>query len=59
MSEEVSEDPTPILPIAIGQSFLDGKGLTAGDPSEFGDDENISQEGEPAGFSTHNFHTGK
>ena len=49
MGEEVSKEVTPILPISVEQSFLDGKGLTAGDSSEFGDDENISQEGEPAG----------
>ena len=59
MGEEVSEEVTPILPISVGQSLLDGKGLTAGDPAEFGDDESISQECEPAGFSTHNYHTGK
>ena len=59
MGEEVSKEVTPILPISIAHSFLDGKGLTPGDPSEFDDEENISQEGEPAGFSTHNFHTGK
>ena len=59
MGEEAAKEVTPILPVSIAQSFLDGEGLTAGDPSEFGDDENISQEGEPAGFSTHNFHTGK
>ena len=59
MGEEVAKEITPILPISVEQSFLDGEGLTAGDPSEFGDDENISQEDEPAGFSTHNFHTGK
>ena len=58
MGEEAAKEVTPILPISIEQSLLDGEGLTAGDPSDFGDDENISQEGEPAGFSTHNFHTG-
>ena len=38
--------------------LLAGIGLAAGDPSEF-EDEGISSDGESAGFSTHNFHSGK
>ena len=52
---------TKIIPVPIEKSFLEGKGLTEGDPSEF-DDEGMTPENpdEPVGkFSTHNFFTGK
>ena len=58
MSEDSSAVPQGILPIAIEQGILDGKGLTQGDMGEFED--NITQgEDGSAGFSTHMFHTGK
>jgi uncharacterized cupin superfamily protein len=63
MSEEKSAQPK-ITPIAIEESFLQGKGLTAGDPSEF-EEEGITREEEPSAgeepsaFGVHNFHTGK
>ena len=60
-SEEKSTPETKIVPIAIEKSFLEGKGLTAGDPSEF-DDEGVTQENPdeaPNEFSTHNFFAGK
>lgn len=60
MGEESSADAASVLPIAVEQSFLDGEGLSAGDPSEF-DEEGVSREDgeEPAPFGVHNFHTGK
>ena len=60
MSEDSSAVPQGILPIAIEQGILDGKGLTQGDMGEFEDEDNITQgEDGSAGFSTHMFHTGK
>ena len=60
MSEESSAAPRGILPIAIEQGILEGKGLTQGDMSEFEDSDNITQgEDGSAGFSMHTFHTGK
>ena len=60
MSNESSVTPQGILPIAIEQGILEGKGLTQGDMSEFEDGEGITQgEDGSAGFSTHMFHTGK
>lgn len=60
MSEETSTNTAGILPIAIEQGFLEGKGLTQGDMGEFEDEESIQQgEDGSAGFSTHMFHTGK
>ena len=56
MSQETPEKDI-ITPIPLAQSFLDGKGLTPGDPAAF-DGEGIEQE-TPAQYSTHNFHTGK
>jgi uncharacterized cupin superfamily protein len=48
-----------IVPIAIEKSFLEGRGLTKGDPAEF-EEEGISRENDAqASFGTHNFHTGK
>ena len=60
MSNESSESAAVVLPIAVEQKFLDGEGLTAGDPTEF-DDEGVSREEDeaPAPFGVHNFHTGK
>ncbi len=60
-SEEKSTPEKKVVPIAIEKSFLEGKGLTPGDPSEF-DDEGVTSENpdESAGkFSTHNFFAGK
>ena len=58
MSEESSAAPRGILPIAIEQGILEGKGLTQGDMSEFEDSDNITQgEDGSAGFSMHTFHT--
>ena len=60
MSEETLMNTAGILPIAIEQGYLEGKGLTKGDMSEFDDEESIQQgEDGSAGFSTHMFHTGK
>ena len=60
MSEESSAGPQGILPIAIEQGILEGKGLTQGDMSEFEDSDNITQGKDgSAGFSMHTFHTGK
>lgn len=59
MSQESSAPQTSVLPIPIAESYLQGRGLTKGDPSEF-DGEGIDHgDEEPAGFSTYNFHTGK
>ncbi len=59
MSEEAASAPNDILPITIAKDYLEGRGLTPGDPSEF-EDEGISpDEDASAGFSAHNFHTGK
>ena len=60
-SEEKSTHETKVVPIAIEKSFLEGKGLTAGDPSEF-DDEGVTSEKPDevlTKFSTHNFFAGK
>ena len=59
MSQEASSAHPNVLPIAIEESYLQGRGLTKGDPSEF-EGERIERGDEgPAGFSSHNFHTGK
>lgn len=59
MSQEISSEPSAIVPIPIEKSFLEGRGLSDGDPTEF-DDEGISSEDESqSGFKIHNFHTGK
>ena len=61
MSEQTSAEQLGITPIMVEQSYLDGIGLTSGDPTEFEEDDGISrEEGEEAGgFRVHNFHTGK
>ena len=52
-----------ISPIRVESSFLEGKGLTKGDPSEFDDYIERDDEGAEAdqadGYSTHTFHSGK
>ena len=53
-----SKAPSIITPIAVEQSYLDGKGLTTGDPAEF-EEEGISGDEQPSTFGLHNFHTGK
>ena len=58
MTQETPSAEAIITPIAIEKGFLDGKGLTAGDPTEF-DDEGVTQDEEPAAFGVHNFHAGK
>ena len=58
MAREPNTVSSPV-PILIEQSFLEGQGLTKGDPSEFDDDESILQEGEPIGYSAHTFFQGK
>ena len=60
MSNESSATPQGILPIAIEQGILEGKGPDPGRYEEFEDGESITQgEDGSAGFSTHMFHTGK
>jgi len=59
MSKESSAGPQGILPIAIEQGFIDGKGLTKGDMEEFEGGEISQDEDGSAGFASHNFHTGK
>ncbi len=56
--QQESAPAAKIAPIAIEKSFLEGKGLTVGDPSEF-DDEGVTQEEDPKKFSFHNFFSGK
>ena len=43
MSQESSSVPTTVIPIAIELSYLEGRGLTRVDPSEF-DGENITRD---------------
>ena len=62
MSEQTSAEQLGITPITLDQSYLDGIGLSEGDPAEFEEEgEGVSrEEGEEAGgFRVHNFHTGK
>ena len=60
MSEESSAGPQGILPIAIEQGILEGKGLTQGDMSEFEDSDNITQDEDgSAGFSMHKTNCGR
>ena len=58
MNQETSSTEAIITPIPVEKSFMDGKGLAAGDPTEF-DDEGVKQDEEPGAFGVHNFHTGK
>lgn len=59
MSQEPSDTAQPMIsPIALDKSFLEGKGLTDGNPAEF-ENENLEQEEEAKPFRVHNFHEGK
>ena len=59
MSQESSSAPTAVIPIAIEQSYLEGRGLTRVDPSEF-DDENITRDEAYTSESyKHDFYAGK
>ena len=60
-SENKPTPETKVVPIAIEKSFLEGKGLTPGDPSEFDDEGVTSEESdeELSKFSTHAFFAGK
>ena len=51
-------EPGKVIPVAIEKSFLEGRGLIKGDPSEFETDV-ISQEDGPAAFNSYDFHVGK
>ena len=42
-SQESSSEPAPVMPIAIDQGYLKGRGLTRVDPSEF-DGENVTRD---------------
>ena len=59
MSEKSTTEPKGILPIAIEQGYLEGRGLTKGDLQEFDGEEISNGEDGSSGFSTHCFHTGK
>ena len=59
MSQESSSAPTTVIPIAIEQSYLEGRGLTRVDPSEF-DGENITRDEDYTSESyKHDFYAGK
>ena len=59
MSQESSSAPTTVIPIAIEQSYLEGRGLTRVDPSEF-DGENITRDDDYTSEShKHDFYFGK
>jgi len=59
MGQESSTAPTTVIPVAIEQSYLEGRGLTRVDPSEF-DGEGITQVGDATSESTkHDFYLGK
>ena len=58
-SRESSPEPTPVTPIAIEQGYLEGRGLTRVNPSEF-DGENVTRDEDFTSDSyTHAFYTGK
>ena len=58
-SQESLPEPTPVIPIAIEQGYLEGRGLTRVDPSEF-DGENITRDDDYTSDSyKHDFHFGK
>ena len=58
-SQESPPEPTPVTPIAIEQGYLEGRGLTRVDPSEF-DGENVTRDEDFTSDSyTHAFYTGK
>ena len=59
MSQESSSVPTTVIPIAIELSYLEGRGLTRVDPSEF-DGEGITRDDDYTSDSyKHDFHLGK
>ena len=59
MSQESSSAPPKITPIAIEQSYLEGRGLTKVDQSEF-DGEGITREDDYTSEAyKHDFHLGK
>lgn len=58
-SQESSSEPAPVMPIAIDQGYLEGRGLTRVDPSEF-DGENVTRDEDFTSESyTHAFYAGK
>lgn len=58
-SQESSSEPAPVMPIAIDQGYLEGRGLTRVDPSEF-DGENVTRDDDFTSDSyTHAFYAGK
>ena len=57
MSEDSGKSSGAAVPIAVDRRLLAGEGLSAGDLSEF-DDEDISPEDPAADFQMHNVHTG-
>ena len=59
MSEETSSAPSPVIPIAIEQSYLEGRGLTRVDPSEFDGDNVIRDDDYTSESYKHGFYTGK
>ncbi|MDG1386878.1 MAG: cupin domain-containing protein [Halioglobus sp.] len=59
MSQESSSVPTTVIPIAIEQSYLEGRGLNRVDPSEF-DGENVTRDDDFTAESyKHDFYAGK
>ena len=58
-SQESPPEPTPGIPIAIEQGYLEGRGLTRLDPSEL-DGENVTRDEDFTSESyTHAFYAGK
>ena len=58
-SQESPPEPTPVIPIAIEQGYLEGRGLTRLDPSEL-DGENVTRDEDFTSESyTHAFYAGK
>ena len=58
-SQESPSGPTRVIPIAIEQGYLEGRGLTRVDPSE-SDGENVTRDEDFTSDSyTHAFYTGK
>lgn len=58
-SQESSSEPAPVMPIAIDQGYLEGRGLTRLDPSEL-DGENVTRDEDFTSESyTHAFYAGK
>ena len=57
--QESPPEPMPVIPIAIEQGYLEGRGLTRVDPSEF-DGENVTRDDDFTSDSyTHAFYAGK